>query len=1013
MSINLKSNSDSWRRVPLALAFVGTMVAGLFTTSKVESHRTEGTSFRLKSVSEENKTFARSWEDPFEAVTALENEDLILPAGDGEGKSAVLLTCLVPDSGLPAMVEMRIRTRHALTMAAYESDYVPSSPDNLFYIRAPREVEPELESSREIEGIRQMQAAMGGGAMSPEDSGNAGSRRLLGGNRPKPPIITYEVFHLLKKESDQDVAAGKGTNPKKKQELLIIAWVPSGHTDSEPLKKLKEWTEFAQAKIPQCLGLEKHLVLGPPSSGQLTKITKEVLLLGEEGAGAAPDSDSKPEDATQSQDSSEEAGSGKEIMTIILSPWATVDQKDIIDAAWAQASEPKGWERKPESLEEIFQKDFGYSFISTVRSDGDLMAKAIHEIRLRHAPDKKELNVLLIGDMTGQYGRYWIDEDLWHELGRGCPFSGPAEIRVRGVIPYQRGIDASLYSTSKVVAPEQDLYAPIGLHQADYLIRRLQDFTTGAGFLPKEQLVDAIVVTGADIYDKMMLIALVKPLFPGTLIVTPDYDERLAQEGVLASTQNLLVVSQNGPKWEVGKVDRHVDDLLLEAGRGKWRYWAQYAIVSAAMAGLNPADAVEESLEANEEQKEEQVAVLEVGLTGFVPYPSAGDSWDFIPALLITTFMIGALLLVGLFGLLFRWSKPSLGQMQKDSKARHEKWRKGLSLTIFILSAALWVYLSRIIRNDHANPNGEMWSLTRGISVWPTISIRVFLGFALLMTFLTLVLRSIWLFEAFPVGGRNEKVESSGSKRRWIFVLAVPISFGILLYWLEERGAFPGMAARGHVAQGWLKNGTILCVMSMILVVSWLAYDCHRCGQRLERMRKRLVLLVRRHAWGGSQEPSEKQLENRKELRRELRGQLEQIGHLTCGITYLVSVPAIAFAVMVVVRARYFDGFAWNAWYVGTMTVPPILLLGSLFLLRLAAHRTRHELLTELDYHQSDVVGNPKEEETMRWARGYVHGFHRGAFCPWVEDPLFKVILVPVTILGSLGYLKGAGMIVP
>lgn len=101
MSPNLTSSADSWRRVPLALAFVGTMIAGLFTQPKLESHRVEGTPFRLHSAATANKTFARSWEDPFEVVTALEEGSVLSPVGHKREESAVLLTCLVPDSGMP------------------------------------------------------------------------------------------------------------------------------------------------------------------------------------------------------------------------------------------------------------------------------------------------------------------------------------------------------------------------------------------------------------------------------------------------------------------------------------------------------------------------------------------------------------------------------------------------------------------------------------------------------------------------------------------------------------------------------------------------------------------------------------------------------------------------------------------------------------------------------------------------------------------------------------------------
>ena len=181
------------------------------------------------------------------------------------------------------MVEMRIRTRHALTMAAYGAKYVPASPNNLYYLEASTGEAVEKEGALSLETLFGV---------------FTGATRLFPGSKAPPSMVTYEVFRLIQEDAEFDGSA----TPPGKPKLLVIAWMPSGYVQTAPLAKLQKWVKEAALRIPECHNLVSHLVLGPPSSDMLTSITENYLKGG--GSGGLEDQD--------------------HTKTFLLSPWATM-----------------------------------------------------------------------------------------------------------------------------------------------------------------------------------------------------------------------------------------------------------------------------------------------------------------------------------------------------------------------------------------------------------------------------------------------------------------------------------------------------------------------------------------------------------------------------------------------------------------------------------------------------------------------------------------------------------------
>lgn len=914
------------------------MIAGLFKSPQFENHRKIEPAIHVTTSGLVKDVFAQPWEDPFEAIR---NLDSLLIDGEVEQKvrgKTLFVSCLVPSDYRPSMKEWRIRSRYAFTMAAFDAGFARVSPTRMRVLKI----------------------------------------RGLG-------ILPFEMFRVIREQPDS------GGNED--YVVLVVSWVSSASLGATPLASLEDY----RSQLAGRLGIEKestagHLILGPPSSDHLSRMVKEIL------SGSLD-----PKDFQN---------------TRLFSPWATVSQNEILrKGGWDEyEKENRGdFSIKLEELNELYQEagnghflteevDYlptvfclaGIQFSSAVGSDKLLIERAVEEIKLRVGPNKKRINLLVIGEITSQYGRFWASKGIWQEAEK---------IYVRAVVPYQRGIDASLFSTSNEVSPENNLSDPSGQHQADYLRRQLESHSLGSSFFPQSRMVDAIVISGSDVIDKLMLIQVLKPLFPGTLILTPDYDERLAEESAIPITKNLVIVSHFGARWEVGRVWHGMERCVENMEKGRWRDWAQESFYIAAIEGIAGAHSIPKS----------DILSLEIGNKGFLPYVGGGgstrvDEVDEYPALLEIVFYAGVMILLASFFVMRRFSKPPKFLTKKGPAYRSKRYRRLILVVATVLSLGLWMQLFMTVKENHWAIDGEMWTLGGGISVWPTIMIRILTGLLLILVFVALVYRSLWLAHYYCFK-KEECTKRRLLIRNWTrcgVVISIPMLYGKVLFSLRGMGAFPLMAARGDVARDWLTKGTILCVSVLAMVIVWMALDFLACRKEIHTTRVRLLKAISGLRLLTSEKTSanEAVIFRCKRLRGLVTNELSRLGDLSAGLTAFVAVPGTVFAIMVLVRANFFDNFAWNGWYIGTMAILPVGLLWPLWGLRLTADRTRRLLLRELHEIEGLALEQRSMAESLIWLTDYVRGFRRGCFCPWIDDPLVRVIMVPITILGSIGYLQ-------
>ncbi|MBM3624277.1 MAG: hypothetical protein FJX16_02955, partial [Alphaproteobacteria bacterium] len=478
---------------------------------------------------------SRLWQDPFDAV-AREVEK----ADSGSRKEC--------DDAWVSKQKPLTLPLHCRSPLVYESGEKRPKPKDVRLIGV---TAPGASYFEDAEARRRLRYAVLSGLQlegyEPQDALHIGYFRPAKHDKGLPAVIPYEWFE----------------RPSSPQPVLLL-WIDEDvlADTRAPLERVKALRQAlcAPANAFPC---PKMKILGPYSSGVLRDLATEM-----DSPASAPDGDQKKK-APQTGLKPKEEAKPENIRFFSFS--ATISDADL---------------KAPLHPERI---------IRTIAQD-DVLARAIGlELRRRRIypgsypvfPFQNDCgncrhddHVALISDRDTLYGRTIVDAfirelrcpDEAHDKYKSClsrfPVGEPHPEWIHRRA-YLRGLDGMLPATnssgdksskkdngdkeqgesSKAQQSSKTLERAFGQGQFDYLRRLAASLKDEDDALKRDGKggIRAIGVLGNDVFDKLLVLRALKPLFPEAVFFTTDYDAALAGQDELEWSRNLIVASSYGP----------------------------------------------------------------------------------------------------------------------------------------------------------------------------------------------------------------------------------------------------------------------------------------------------------------------------------------------------------------------------------------------------------------------------------------------------------------------------------
>lgn len=508
----------------LPLVAVALLAAGvLVRTLPLESARPHDAAAPSATAAGEQDVRARLWQDPFEVVprparretpreraARLDADPLHRPGSlaaqleraSQDGARVTVLGVMVFGSPYAEDVETRRRMRYAVLSGLAARHYVPDNAGALGYVWTDA----------------------GAGAGADADAG-AGDARL-------PEVVPYEWFTAEppRRIGRKEVAPAGIPHKEVPQEAplpkdrLLVLWLDEDAFGERTLRRLSALLEqlgcgAAAAGCGRWTDAEPVRILGPAGSGTLKAILADAR---------------RPPAADQ-------------VALRFVSAFATAPQRELGDV-------PAAWRSK-------------LAILRTIGSDDDLAEALVDELALRRvnpAPREGKAEcrdgVVLISEWDTHYGRS-LPLALRNAIGGRCRQAAPV-----WWFSYLRGLDGTLPGArdegarkrddgARKPADAEELLAAgaprdrsEGRSQLDYLrrigerIRQYDEEAKGEG----RSGVRAIGVLGSDVYDKLLVLQALRPMFPDAIFFTTDMDARLTHADQNAWARNLVVASHYG-----------------------------------------------------------------------------------------------------------------------------------------------------------------------------------------------------------------------------------------------------------------------------------------------------------------------------------------------------------------------------------------------------------------------------------------------------------------------------------
>ena len=1070
-----KGGGDSKLAVAGALTLVLAFAGVLLVKEPLRSSRPVGTGLELKPATGEQLVRARLWEDPVAAVQrSMANQK-------GTGASAT--------SRSPSLTERVRPLRQAIATRV-------KNGGRLTVLLVTTSGGPYVESTESrIRDRYAVGTALGVACYVPEDEGHLSFVEW----EPQGPLaaVPYEWYRLRKTR-----VCGEEGLP---QPSVLVVWLPDEALNRGFFATL---TSFSQALVcqeskhksecqltddkPKLVRLNPTLqqavtfkIIGPRSSSAFRSLLEEAGdLYGEphDGIGVWPNADGS---------------------IALYSPWASA-MKGLLAYGLRTGSGKGAACASYDACEQEFfgrLKQADIRLLYDVGSDDQLFQSLVAELERRQVRLGWDA-VILIGEWDSFYGRAlpiefraaacakiatFSEADLKTiqvpvEVKQWCPTVAQAvDLQIRRPADYESltlnvfrysylsGLDGEVPGKgdkprSAEANKEVQQDRPEGTNQLDYvraLASRIRDEGEGAR---------AIGILGTDPYDALLIIKALRPSFPHAIFFTVDLDARYLHPSEYKSTRNMVIASPFGLQLE-GGLQRDVPPF-----RGSYQTATYFAALQAVdhvrceISGHQPqtapcASQYHVALTAPDRLYDagSHPRLFEVGRSGAVDlsvvdkegirtvHPlradlaSTDDHGQLKQGVGFDNTAVAALVAISLLiGAAVAWSNQRLWLWVSRNPRLLAMLAVGVGVAFvaFLAAGGATALLA-------AHDEGEPFSLTSGVSVWPSEALRFFVV-VLSMVYLGKGLRDLHnnserITHEFRFEERSNQRRFS-ARTFWTNLQRVYHPAATMAattvdqawFWYREASKPAQRAARVlplfllylgimwalerwvldeeliHPCRGWLSCTTdwalTLASVSIVVLLNLMVFDA-------VMLCRRWIGWVTSSTGGWSDQVQEEYLRDYG-LGQEQKGEFEKlkylavvdvIGQRTEVVNRIIRYPFIALLIMIAARNDYFDIWNYPLILLVAWSLNVILALLGAFLLYQAASKAKAAMLDGLSRKMVQALGLGKDHEIrvkqIQYVIDEVEENEQGAFVPLYQQPVVESSLYGLVALLQYLYL--------
>jgi len=606
---------------------------------------------------------------------------------------------------------------------------------------------------------------------------------------------------------------------------------------------------------------------------------------------------------------------------------------------------------------------------------------------------------------------------------------------------------------------------PEGTGQTDYvraLVARIHEEGEGAR---------AIGILGTDPYDALLIIKALRPAFPHAIFFTLDLDARHLHPSEYKSTRNMVVAAPFGLQLD-GGLQRDVPPF-----RSSYQTSAYFAVlqavghVSCELHGhqqqaapcttsyhiaLTPEDRLYDAgshprlFEVGREGAVDVSVVDKEGVRTIHPLRSDLDHTEELGQLKqgigFNNTAVAVVLLVALFvGTVITWSNQRMWLWV----SRNTRSLAVMGVVLFAaVSAFMWLGGTSALLAGH--DEGEPFSLTAGVSVWPGELIRLFVV-VLCLTLLAKGSRDLikngdlitddFLFQdesgfqrfSLPSVWTNLKrvyhpaatmtattvdqawswYREASQPAQWmmrtilLFVLYIGTMWLMGSYVLDEEYIHP---CRGHLSctVDWIMtvSSTALVVFLNLAVFDavmscrrWIAWVTASTGGWSQQVQEQYLVDY------GLSETQKAEFEKLKHL-----AVVDLIGQRTEVINRLIRYPFIALIILIAGRNDYFDIWNYPTLLLLSWALNVLLALLAAYLLYQAASQAKAAMLDGLSRKMVQVLGSGKDHDLrmkqVQFIIDRVEAHEQGAFVPLYQQPVIESSLYGLVALLQYLYMR-------